>query len=119
LANRLQVAPRVKQVKVLRELEMELEYSEDDEDSMFAHDQTPVVSGRQENVDSRGSEIVDAVKMETEDRLRPNKRKNDRRKDLGVNATCDYCSLNCFSIPISIKAQFVSTWPTVCKLHRV
>jgi hypothetical protein len=96
-----------------------LAYSEENEDSIFAHNQTRVVSGRQENVDSRGSKNVDAVKMETEDRLRPNKRKNDRRKDLGVNATCDYCSLSCFSIPISIKAQFVSTWPTVCKLHRV
>ena len=38
---------------------------------MFAHDQTPVVSGRQENVDSRGSENVDALEMETEDNLRP------------------------------------------------
>ena len=74
LANRLQVAPRLKQVMVLRELEMELEYSEEDEDSMFAHDQTLVVSGRQENVDSRGSDIVDAVEMETEDNLRPSKR---------------------------------------------
>ena len=74
LANRLQVAPRLKQVMVLRELEMELEYSEEDEDSMFAHDQTRVVFGRQENVDSRGSDIVDAVEMETEDNLRPSKR---------------------------------------------
>ena len=45
LADRLQVAPRLKQVMVLRELEMELEYSEEDEDSMFARNQTRVVSG--------------------------------------------------------------------------
>ena len=41
---------------------------------MFAHNQTRVVSGRQENVDSRGSENVDALEMETEDNLRPSKR---------------------------------------------
>ena len=64
----------MKEVMVLRELEMELEYSEEDEDSMFAHNQTRIVSGRQDNVDSRGSDNVDAVEMETEDNLRPSKR---------------------------------------------
>ena len=46
---------------VLSELERELEWSEEDaeedEDPMFAHNQTPVVSGHQENVNSRGSKM--------------------------------------------------------------
>ena len=74
MANRLQAALRLIEVMVLRELEMELVYSEEDEDSTFAHNQTRVVSGRQENVDSRGSDNADAVEMETEDNLRPSKR---------------------------------------------
>ena len=37
LANRLKVAPRLKEVMVLSELKRELEFSEEDEDSMFAH----------------------------------------------------------------------------------
>jgi hypothetical protein len=70
----LQVAPRLKEVMVLSELESELGYSEEDEDPMFAHNQTRVVSARQENVESRGFDNVDAVEMETEENLRPGKR---------------------------------------------